>query len=196
MLGDAGTGEVPYSSKAVANFFLSLANSKGEDLDQLKLQKLIYFAHGWHLAFRDQPLIPDRIEAWQYGPVVPSLYYELLDWGSAPIKGAIVEMLSKLNDSTNQVDFFQYVPNLQAYGAENDAGLKFTEQLLRQIYRYYGHLTGPQLSYLTHEKNGPWEWARKSKSAKDKPVIPDPEFRKHFRQKLEEHARSAQVDAP
>ncbi|MCY4292405.1 MAG: DUF4065 domain-containing protein [Roseovarius sp.] len=41
----------------------------------MKLLKLVYMAHGWCLAILDRPLIMDRIEAWDYGPVIPAVYH-------------------------------------------------------------------------------------------------------------------------
>lgn len=43
-------------------------------LEALALQKLIYYAQGWSLAWEGRPLFRDRIEAWTYGPVVRSLW--------------------------------------------------------------------------------------------------------------------------
>lgn len=46
----------------------------GDRMTNLKLQKLLYYQQGYHLAFFDTPLFDDKIEAWMYGPVVPSVY--------------------------------------------------------------------------------------------------------------------------
>lgn len=40
----------------------------------MKLQKLLYYCQGWHLAWDGVPLFEDRIEAWANGPVVPTIY--------------------------------------------------------------------------------------------------------------------------
>lgn len=45
---------------AVANWFLAKAEAEGKTLDPMKLQKLIYFAHGWALFLTDVPLISER----------------------------------------------------------------------------------------------------------------------------------------
>ena len=185
---------MPYSAKAVANYFLSLANSRGEDLDHLKLQKMIYFAHGWYLAYTGQPLIPDRIEAWQYGPVIPALYYDLLHWGNEPIKGAVVDVMPQYLGSSHRLEYVQYIPTLAPYGKEGDVTFQYTVDLLNWVYRGYGRMTGPQLSALTHEKDGPWEWARKNRVVSDKPAIPDTVIRPHFKKKLQEQLHSSQVD--
>ena len=45
-----------------------------ETTTTMKLQKLLYYCQGWHLAWDGVPLFKDRIEAWANGPVVPAIY--------------------------------------------------------------------------------------------------------------------------
>lgn len=63
------------TASEVAKYLLHLDDqSDGDGISNLKLQKLAYYAQGFHLALFDEPLFSDRIEAWQHGPVVPTLY--------------------------------------------------------------------------------------------------------------------------
>ena len=68
-----GVSPAPYPPSAVANFFLS----KSDEITQMQLHKLLYYAHGWYLAVVGKPLLNEMIGAWKHGPVVPSLYYDL-----------------------------------------------------------------------------------------------------------------------
>ncbi|GAA2604070.1 Panacea domain-containing protein [Paractinoplanes durhamensis] len=40
----------------------------------MKLEKLVYYCQGWHLARHGVPLFDEPIEAWRQGPVVPALF--------------------------------------------------------------------------------------------------------------------------
>ena len=56
--------------KAVANKFLELGERDGvSDITPMKLLKLVYIAHGWHLALSEgkKPLVNEASEAWKYG---------------------------------------------------------------------------------------------------------------------------------
>ena len=77
---------MPYSSEKIANFFLGLAQKEQVELTPLKLQKLLYFAHGWHLVLDSDgdPLLDEDIEAWKYGPVVPSIYHKFKEFRNNP----------------------------------------------------------------------------------------------------------------
>lgn len=44
------------------------------EMSALKLQKLVYYCQAWSLVWDDEPLFPERIEAWAHGPVVKELY--------------------------------------------------------------------------------------------------------------------------
>ena len=42
----------------------------------LKVQKLLYYCQGWHLALNGEPLFAEEIEAWTNGPVVADLWHD------------------------------------------------------------------------------------------------------------------------
>ena len=63
----------------VARFFIDVAQKQEENycgdlMTDLRLQKLLYFAQGWHLARFGKPLFSNAIKAWTFGPVVPEIY--------------------------------------------------------------------------------------------------------------------------
>lgn len=43
-------------------------------LDTYSLQKLVYYAQAWYLAWYDEPLFPQDVEAWAQGPVVREVF--------------------------------------------------------------------------------------------------------------------------
>lgn len=70
----------------IAKFIICLAQDNGDLITNLKLQKLLYYAQAWYLVnFNNQKLFQDDIQAWQYGPVVPSVYSEFSKFGRNPI---------------------------------------------------------------------------------------------------------------
>jgi uncharacterized phage-associated protein len=55
---------------------------KSVPVDNLKLQKLLYYSQAVHLVRNEKkPLFPESIEAWDYGPVVPPIYREYKSYG-------------------------------------------------------------------------------------------------------------------
>src|SRR5262245_56745225 len=79
--GDAMT----FPAKAVANFFLEKGFKEEIPISPMKVQKLVYFGHGWSLGLTGDPFIEEVIEAWPYGPVIKSLYHEFKGYGNGPI---------------------------------------------------------------------------------------------------------------
>ena len=62
-----------YPVLAIANKLLASATDYdgGELMSNMKLQKMLYYQQGYHLAAFGTPLFDEDIEAWMYGPVVP-----------------------------------------------------------------------------------------------------------------------------
>lgn len=142
-----------YSAKAIANYFLDIAESTGHVITPMKLQKLVYFAHGWNLAITAAPLIDEQVEAWQFGPVISSLYHAFKKYGGSPITGYAKEMdLAKISSSTDEsslADAYQ-TPRVPPNDHE-------TIKLLSKIWEIYGTFTAVQLSNLTHLDGTPWK---------------------------------------
>lgn len=53
----------------VCDYVISSVIEAGESLNNLKLQKLLYYVQAWHLVFENSPLIDEKFEAWVHGPV-------------------------------------------------------------------------------------------------------------------------------
>ncbi|MEJ6398586.1 Panacea domain-containing protein [Yoonia sp. 208BN28-4] len=75
--------------KNIGRWFVNRADrSAGDVMTHLKVQKLVYYADAWHLAYFDRPLIGEDFQAWAHGPVVRSLYekYRGNSWDPLPIE--------------------------------------------------------------------------------------------------------------
>jgi uncharacterized phage-associated protein len=99
----------------------------------MKLQKLCYYAYGYHLAWEERPLFPERFEAWANGPVCPELY--------AAHRGRF------------QLDVGEILGDPEAL----DKGERESVDL---VLEGLGDYTAHQLSTMTHSE-GPWVEARK-----------------------------------
>ncbi|MFA0813614.1 Panacea domain-containing protein [Microbulbifer epialgicus] len=63
------------SSIELSRVLISQATSKGISVCNLKLQKLLYYIQGYHLACTGTPFFLDSIEAWRHGPVIGTVYH-------------------------------------------------------------------------------------------------------------------------
>ena len=76
----------------VAKYFLAqMSDDCGDTISNLKLQKLLYYAQGFHLALFVARLCPEASEAWAHGPVVADVYHQYKEYGSIPIPPEEVE---------------------------------------------------------------------------------------------------------
>ena len=160
---------MPYSAKAVANYILGLGRRDNGPVTPMALQKLVYIAHGWHLALTQGPLVSDEHpEAWDYGPVFPSLYYEFRSYGSGNIPRPASELV--LYDDGEWRDEAPTILSTDAV----------TTGVVGRVWEEYSHLDGFQLSDLTHQPGSPWYQTRLKASGYRNTVIPDDLIEGHF----------------
>jgi uncharacterized phage-associated protein len=127
-----------YDARAIANYILNLAAADCIPVTPLKIQKLVYLAHGWSLALRQTPLIYNEVEAWRYGPVVSELYHAFKRYGPSPITD-------------------------KAYVRPGDPPIDSgTGTFIKSVWDAYKKYSGLQLSAMTHEKGYAWDLASSS----------------------------------
>jgi len=154
-----------FSAQAVANEFINIAG-KGR-LDPMKVQKLVYFAHGWHLAIEDSPLTRQDFEAWQFGPVIPDLYRAFKDYGS----GAVTEYATKFN-------FDRHVYTTPRIREERGEPSIVALDVIRDVWGVYGSYSAIKLSNATHKIGTPW--AKWYDPTRHHVVIPNSDIKDYF----------------
>src|SRR5689334_22079254 len=124
----------PYTPLALANYFLEAH----PPIDHMKLQKLVYCAHGWWLASQQRtPLVTERPQVWKFGPVFPSLYRALRTFGAQPISGPQSRAP------------FEDPPRVDQHD-------DLVRRLLEWVWNRYGHLSALALSDMTHKPGTAW----------------------------------------
>ena len=132
---------------SVANYFIELANRDNKPIHLLGLVKRVYIAHGFALALLHKGLLNprfDKVEAWRYGPVIPSVYHSFKQYKAAPIKEGTIVMEW---DEKNMCPLFE-TPNLTD---------KDEKRIVEMVWKRYKGYTDNELVTLTHMKGTPWD---------------------------------------
>lgn len=113
-------------------------------MNQLKMQKLLYYVEAFHQAYFECPVIEDEFEAWVHGPVSRKVWNDLKD-------------VSLLYDDISFVDESDSHRVIQAI--EGQLSLDQVD-LIEDVLGEYGVLSAYKLECLTHEE-APWIEARR-----------------------------------
>lgn len=157
--------------REVANAILSIAEDCGLRISNLALNKILFFAHGWHLALHDAPLVDSAFEAWQFGPVHPQVYRQFRGLGHKAIpRGRRLTEIDLATGGDNPVE-----PNL------SDAEFQFCGK----IVQFYGKYSASRLVEISHEIGAPWDqvWERAGRTSLPGMVIPDEITKRYYQGK-------------
>lgn len=77
--------EGTHTAKDVAKYIIHKCTSENKPISNLQLQKILYYVQAASLKERSCALFTDEIEAWQFGPVVRSVYRAYCGYGAAAI---------------------------------------------------------------------------------------------------------------
>lgn len=136
---------------AIANYFIDKANKDRNapyPLTLLRLVKYVYIAYGFALAILNKVIIDkrfDSVEAWKYGPVIPSVYHSFKHNQNRTIKEKSSILKSEDEDG------------LMCFSTP-----EVTDDDIRKILdfvwnRYRGHSTSDLINLL-HGSNTPWAY--------------------------------------
>ncbi|NBJ09481.1 Panacea domain-containing protein [Microvirga arsenatis] len=156
-----------YDVRAIANVVLDRAEHLGISVTNLSINKILYFAHGHFLAHFNKPLLREKAEAWEFGPVYREIYRQF----SSFEKKSINARAKKLDVSSGKmVEFSIALPPNE---------LKF----IAPVIDFYIRIPAWKLVELSHEPDGPWDriWNHLSPSNPGM-IIPDDLVAEYFRQ--------------
>lgn len=107
-------------------------------ISTMKLQKLVYYSAAYSAAWLDRPLFSERIEAWDYGPVVRGLY--------------------QTHRRRYSIDLEEFSRSATSLGEDpSPARLRAADRMvIDSVLDAYGELSGLELSEKTHAE-APWE---------------------------------------
>lgn len=74
-----------YSALSIAQYIIDYCSNTNKIISNLKLQKVLYFVQAEFLVDTGHPCFYEDIEAWDFGPVVPEVYFKFRIYGSATI---------------------------------------------------------------------------------------------------------------
>ena len=115
----------------VANYFLATVDLEaGDSLSNLKVQKLLYYAQGLHIAMNGgEMMFPESLLAWKHGPVVKAVYMEFKGYHWHAI------------DPPANFDIGRYPPEVR--------------EILNAVSKVYGQFSATRLEEMTHQEP-PW----------------------------------------
>jgi uncharacterized phage-associated protein len=132
---------LPYDPRGVANLLLDIIEEKGRRATHIDLQKLLYFAHGLYLIQFRKGLVTGYFEAWQHGPVHPTVYQSFKRAGERPI--------------TFRAERTNVVTGERSSIPLPDSPL--VRDHLDRVAVSYGQLTTSQLIRISHAADAPWD---------------------------------------
>lgn len=70
-------GDCTYDALDIAKYIINKCIKLGRPISNLQLQKILYYVQGEYMKQKNGKLLfNNSIKAWQYGPVVPEVYYK------------------------------------------------------------------------------------------------------------------------
>lgn len=126
-----------YNVEKIADWFVwynefvrNIQNEDTDNITNMKLQKLLYYAQSAFISIKNKPLFSNPILAWQHGPVIKEIY-------------------EKYKNNGNQ--------GILDYDEENIKSIEKEDvDLLIDVYNLFGEYSAWGLRNLTHSEK-PWK---------------------------------------
>ena len=116
-----------YSAVEIAKFVITFCAEMGKPISNLHLQKILYYLQV-HFAKQGRQLYNEEIYAWQYGPVVPEIYYLFAGYGACKI--------------------------INRYETSIDANIRAE---IEEVVKKLIEISPWELVRMTHTKGDPWD---------------------------------------
>lgn len=124
-----------YDALDIAKYIIRWCDKNELRITNLQLQKILFFIQKESIRRRGYGIFSNRIEAWQYGPVIPDVFYQFAGFGA--MKLVLYE------------DLFSDV-------SPKDIIDDKSKEIIEEILREYIHVSPWDLVAKSHVSNGAW----------------------------------------
>lgn len=133
-----------YPVRDVSHYIIVYSNKKDYGVSNLKLQKLLYFVQAFFLINDCPPCFDEKIEAWDFGPVVPEIYREYKRYGGMDIP---------------TIDYYVKFDKKNIWNTERiyyeDIISDDDKEMIQAVVDKFAHCSATFLVNLTHNQD-PW----------------------------------------
>jgi uncharacterized phage-associated protein len=156
-----------YEARKICNLLIARSYMHSFELTNLRLNKLLFFIHGWGLTSRPHGLIRNHFLAWKHGPVVRPVFDTFKIYGEGKITGP--------------AKYFDYVCGEHRPVTYDDISSDDADIIMR-VFASYDHFTTRGLVEMSHAPGGPWHvvYTAWSKDNRLNLRIPNELIRNHF----------------
>lgn len=128
----------------VANHLISTAyrHQDDDDLTPLRIQKLMYFLHGWYMAVTGTALLSEPFVHGQYGPKLKILDEALTAYAGVPVDELLLEWHEGEQAMAPYTLDVKAVPQLA--------------EVTEKVWAEYSRFSTAQLSTMSHGPESPW----------------------------------------
>ena len=128
----------------MSHYIIVYSNKKDYGVSNLKLQKLLYFVQAFFLINDCPPCFDEKIEAWDFGHVVPEIYREYKRYGGMDIP---------------TIDYYVKFDKKNIWNTERiyyeDIISDDDKEMIRAVVDKFAHCSATFLVNLTHNQD-PW----------------------------------------
>lgn len=136
-----------YKVLEVCRHVINYSNEHNYGISNLKLQKVLYFIQAYFLIKKKDhtPCFDEKIEAWNFGPVVPKAYQEYGQYGSGDIPSVKSYIIFDVND----------IWNIQRVKFDDNTISDDDKALMEIVIDKFADYSATDLVSLTHRQS-PW----------------------------------------
>ena len=153
-----------HDARAVANEMILMGLEDGNPLTPLQVIKLTYLCQAWMLGMFGEPMFSQKVEAWEYGPVIADVYHGVKHYVNQPIDETMRARPADFNDKEDHI--------------------------LCEVYRVFGSWSGGALSGHTHQPGTPWHITKQESYDDRNAEIETARIREYYDNILKESEKS------
>lgn len=143
-----------YDVLDVSRYIINYSNKMDYGISNLKLQKVLYFVQAYFLTQTKHPCFNEKIEAWDFGPVVPVAYSEFKGFAGMDIPTVKSYIAFDENDiwNTKRIEFEENCIDNEDKVLINKVVDKFSEYSATDMVKLTQHQT-PWFDAVSSQSN-------------------------------------------